>query len=160
MQRSSSVHFKCFTMEISTVLQVMKLMDNSKLSHLNVLIRSFEDLEINHNIPVLLSCFLFSKKKKQTTRHFLVQTGFFPEFPPHLPAKSRWQLLIIVTGSIYVCRQCYIQSMPTHGSLQTLIILTICKVIFYYTLTLSLIFLIIYNANIILKFSQTKLSFL
>lgn len=62
-------------MEINTILQVMKLLDNTKLSHLNVLIRSVEDLEINHNIPVLLSCFLFSKKK-----YFLVHTDFFPNF--------------------------------------------------------------------------------
>lgn len=124
MQRSSSVHFKYFTMEISTILQVMKLMYNSKLSHLNVLIRSFEDLEINHNIPVLLSCFLFSRKKPD----LVVQAGgFFPDFPPQ---KNRWQLLIPATGVIHLCRYCYIQSMPMHGSLQTPIILTICKVIF------------------------------
>lgn len=59
-------------MEIRTILQVMKLMYNSKLNHLDVLIRSIEDLEINHNIPVLLSCFLFSKKK-----YFLMQLDFF-----------------------------------------------------------------------------------
>lgn len=114
-------------MEIRTILQVMKLMYNSKLNHLNVLIRSVEDLEINHNIPVLLSCFLFSKKKILSYAARFFSPQFFP--PERIDG-------ITDSNRCHTCVQLvlYIEHAYCYCFLQTPIILTLCEVIFYYTL--------------------------
>lgn len=73
----------------------MNLMNSSKINHLNVLIRSVEDMGIKHSFPVPLSCLLSNKKISPCAASIFMKFQFFPE-------KNSWRLLKIVTGA-YVC---------------------------------------------------------